>query len=84
MCYTEVVRKKRGNNVASLIWHNLTRLGIVGTAEPFKDLNIVLDNCGGQNKNRMVLRILFYLVRKQEDCYIKARLVFLGDSECQY
>jgi hypothetical protein len=75
MCYTEDIGKKGGNNVASLIWHNLKRLDIVGTLEPFKELNIVMDNCGGQNKNRMVLRMLFYLVKK--GVAIDARLVFL-------
>ena len=75
LMYTEDVGKKGGNNVASLIWANLTRLGIVGTTEPFKELNIVMDNCGGQNKNRMVLRLLFYLV-KLGIC-IDARIIFL-------
>jgi hypothetical protein len=75
MLYTEDAGKKGGNNVASLIWYNLKRLGIVGTNEPFKELNIVMDNCGGQNKNRMVLRLLHYLVKKK--VAVVARIIFL-------
>jgi hypothetical protein len=75
LMYTEDVHKKGGNNVASLIWYNLERLGILSTTEPFKEINFVMDNCGGQNKNRMVLRLLFYLVKKK--IAIQARLIFL-------
>ena len=75
LLYTEDVGKKGGNNVASLIWLNLKRLGVVGTLEPFKEINIVMDNCGGQNKNRMVLRLLHYLVKKK--IAVDARIIFL-------
>jgi hypothetical protein len=75
MLYTEDSGKKGGNNVASCIWTNLERLGIIATPEPFKEINIVMDNCGGQNKNKMVLRLLFYLVKKK--IAIDARIIFL-------
>jgi hypothetical protein len=75
MLYTEDVAKKGGNNVASLVWANLKRLGIMDAVEPIKELNIVMDNCGGQNKNRMVLRMLHYLVKKK--VAVDARIIFL-------
>jgi hypothetical protein len=77
MMYTEDVHAKGGNNVASLMWYNLERLGIIAASatEPFKEINFVMDNCGGQNKNRMCLRMLFYLVKKKI-CKV-ARLIFL-------
>ena len=28
-----------------------------------KEINLVFDNCTGQNKNRMVLRVLFFLIK---------------------
>ena len=34
-----------------------------------------MDNCGGQNKNRRVLRLLFFLVKKK--IAVEARIVFL-------
>jgi hypothetical protein len=76
LLYTEdVVGKKGGNNVASLLWFNLQRHGIVDTPQPFKEINLVFDNCGGQNKNKMVLRMLFFLVKKR--IAVEARAIFL-------
>jgi hypothetical protein len=75
LMYTEDIGRKGGNNVASLIWYNLQRLGVINTPEPFKEINIVMDNCGGQNKNRMVLRLLFYLVKRKVATV--ARIIFL-------
>jgi hypothetical protein len=47
--YTEDQVKKGGNNVASLLMLHLQRSGIfdqASTDSPFKELNIVMDNCG--------------------------------------
>ena len=79
--YLEDVGKKGGNNVASRLWVELVSQGLVPTAatiathKPVKELNLFFDNCGGQNKNRMVLRLLTFLV-KRKVCK-KARAVFL-------
>lgn len=75
LMYTEDGHKKGGDNVASLLWYNLERLGILSTTEPFKEINIFMDNCGGQNKNKMVLRLLFYLVKRK--VAVDARITFL-------
>jgi len=57
---------KGGNNVASLVMKTLEKLDWLkeveeGTAE----LNIFFDNCGGQNKNNMVLRLVPYLIENK-------------------
>lgn len=72
--YFETDGKKGGNNVASMLWNELARKGLTTPAGP-KEINFVMDNCGGQNKNRMVLRLLFLLV-KLKICF-KARMIFL-------
>ena len=63
MMYTKEHDKEGGNNVVSLLWENLKRLQVLATREPFKEINFIMDNCGGQSMNRMVLRLLFFLVR---------------------
>jgi hypothetical protein len=57
--YHEGEGKKGGNNVASLIYKYLDEQGYInrGRQQPRKELNIVMDNCGGQNKNRYVLQL---------------------------
>ena len=60
--YDEGVGKKGGNNVASLLVKELQRLNIMIQNETGKSLTFILDNCAGQNKNRMVLRLATYLV----------------------
>jgi hypothetical protein len=76
--YPEDVAKKGGNNVASLLMLHLQQQGIIDqavTTEPFKELNLVMDNCSGQNKNRHVLRLLHFLVKRK--IATTARAIFL-------
>jgi hypothetical protein len=73
--YTEDVAKKGGNIVASLLMHHFDRTGVSATTEPFKEINIVMDNCGGQNKNQHVIRLLHILVKRQ--VATTARIIFL-------
>jgi hypothetical protein len=78
--YFEDHAGKGGNNVTSMLWLMLKQKGIVAPpdaddADPLKELNFVFDNCGGQNKNRMVLRFLVVLV-KRKICKL-ARAIFL-------
>ena len=73
--YTEDVGKKGGNNVASLIWANVKRLGTQHNRAIQGDKFCrVMDNCCGQNENWMVLRMLHYLVKKH--IAIVARIIF--------
>jgi hypothetical protein len=60
--YTEDQGGKGGNNVASLIVKALHELGWIKDGSTGKQLSIILDNCGGQNKNNYVLRLALWLV----------------------
>ena len=72
--YEEGKGGKGGNNVASLLFKTLKKMDIL-KEETGKELNIVMDNCGGQNKNRMVLRLAPFLV---ENGYFEiVNLIFL-------
>jgi hypothetical protein len=75
--YTEDTAKKGGNNVASLLMNHLEDHGIVqqSLAKPFKELNFIMDNCGGQNKNMHVLRALHFIVKRK--IAVVARAIFL-------
>jgi hypothetical protein len=58
--YLEDLGKKGGDNVASMLWKQLKMSGLIpeDNSKPSiaaKEINIVMDNCGGQNKNNMVL-----------------------------
>ena len=54
--------KEGGNNVASCIITELRLRGLLSTDYPVKELTIIMDNCGGQNKNNYVLRLALFLV----------------------
>lgn len=61
--YPEGTGNKGGNNVASMLMAELRRQGLLDKSEgPSGELNLVMDNCRGQNKNRMVLRLAVFLV----------------------
>jgi hypothetical protein len=59
--YGEEHGGKGGNNVASLLMKHLFDRGLLDGIKR-KTLNVVMDNCGGQNKNNYVLRLAPYLV----------------------
>ncbi len=60
--YTEGEGGKGGNNVASLVMKALHNLGWIKVNRMGKWLSIIMDNCGGQNKNKFVLRLALYLI----------------------
>ena len=60
--YSEDQGGKGGNNVASLLIKAIEDLGWLIRDRCGGRLSIVMDNCGGQNKNKMVLRLALYLV----------------------
>ena len=57
-----------------MIWKQLKLQGLLN-GRTAHEINLVFDNCAGQNKNRMVSRLLFYLV-KLKVC-TTARAIFL-------
>jgi hypothetical protein len=66
-CYNEGHGAKGGNNVASMLIKTLMKIGIMkvdsnGNPIQGKELNVVMDNCTGQNKNNMVLLLAPWLV----------------------
>lgn len=63
--YTEAEGNKGSNNVASLIIKVLEDFGWLIQGQTGKQLSIIMDNCGGQNKNNNVLRLALYLVELQ-------------------
>jgi hypothetical protein len=62
--YSEDRGGKGGNNVASLLLKGLHDLGWIHDGTTGKQLSIILDNCGGQNKNNYVLRLALWLVER--------------------
>ena len=60
--YHEGQGKKGGNNVASMVMLYLKKKGWLNWQKTGKELNILLDNCGGQNKNNFVLWLANLLV----------------------
>ena len=73
-CYDEGVGRKGGNNVASLLMKHLRDSYGLSSQHPMKELNIVMDNCAGQNKNKMVLRLAAYLV--ESNYFKKVSFIF--------
>jgi hypothetical protein len=78
--YLEDLGKKGGDNVASMLWKQLKLMKLIPEnntkpATAAKEINIVMDNCRGQNKNNMVLRMLLLLVKL--GVAKKARAIFL-------
>ena len=65
--YLESESGKGGNNVASLLWKEFELKGLMSTSlgPPAEEINLFFDNCGGQNKNRMVLRLLHFMVMRK-------------------
>jgi hypothetical protein len=59
--YKEGYGAKGRNNVASMLMKTLDSLGLL-KEQATEELNIVMDNCSGQNKNNHVLLLAPYLV----------------------
>ena len=59
--YSEGDGKKGGNNVVSCLMKNFEEMGYF-QAPNYGELTICADNCTGQNKNRMVIWFIIWLV----------------------
>jgi len=60
--YHEGVGKKGANNVSSLIVKTLRVLNLLREDSVGGELNIVFDNCSGQNKNNTVLKLAAWIM----------------------
>jgi hypothetical protein len=58
-CYTygENEGNKGAHNVSSLLMHDMRPIGWIKEDEAGKSLTVIFDNCGGQNKNYVILRM---------------------------
>ena len=79
-CYKEGYGAKGGINVASMIMKTLQLTSVLkkdSFGRPIKggELNIVMDNCGGQNKNNYVLLLAPYLA--EMGFFATVNMVFL-------
>jgi len=73
---------KGGNTVVSLLLRFLSNRGWIQPGfGPWLELNLIVDNCTGQNKNRMVLRLAILLV--ELGYYKRVNIIFLvtGDTK---
>ena len=73
--YNEGIGKKGANNVASLIVKTLRRLNLLREDSAGGELNIIFDNCSGQNKNNTVLKLAAWV--KQMGYFENVNFVFL-------
>jgi len=73
--YHEGVGKKGANNVASLIVKTLRRLYLLQDDSVGGELNIIFDNCSGQNKNNTVLKLAMLL--KAAGYFTSVNFIFL-------
>ena len=63
--YPESAGKKGGNNTTSIIINYLrTFVFNNDQVSTKKEFNLIMDNCAGQNKNRMIINMASYLVEK--------------------
>ena len=73
--YHEGVGKKGANNVASLVVKTLKQLNLRREESVGGELNIIFDNCSGQNKNNTVLRLAGWL--KAMGYFQRVNFIFL-------
>jgi hypothetical protein len=60
--YTKAEGSKGSNNVAYLVMKVLVDFGWLIQEQTGKQLSIIMDNCGGKNKNNNVLYLALHLV----------------------
>ena len=73
--YHEGVGKKGANNVSSLIIKTLRQLNLLREDSVGGELNIIFDNCSGQNKNNTVLKMAMWL--KGMGYFTRVNFIFL-------
>ena len=78
--YEERSGRKGANNVASMLVHYL-KTNVLSKHQldhhniPKEELNLIMDNCGGQNKNGVIIKLGAYMVEK--GWFKRVNLVFL-------
>ena len=77
---TEAEGGKDGNLVASLIMKYLFDRGLLDGRQHYK-LTIIMDNCSGQNKNKMVIRLAPYLTIKKHFEHVSILFLIAGHTK---
>ncbi len=73
--YHEGIGKKGATNLASLIVNTLQQMNVLQKNDLAAELNIIMDDCRGQNKNNTVIKLAMWL--KQMGYFKRVRIVFL-------
>ena len=78
--YPESVSGRGSNNVCSCLYHYLINYvtnnhNSFAHRRPLKKLNLIMDNCGGQNKNNNVIRMCGWLM--EAGFFEEVRITFL-------
>jgi len=73
--YQEGEGRRGGNSVASMLMKFLKQEKWIQEGRTAEELNIIMDNCGGQNKNKMVFRFGIYLAELRY--FKKINFIFL-------
>ena len=63
--YSESEGGKGGNNVASLLLQYVREHFVESDLGPMLELNVIMDNCAGQNKNHMVIQMAAYISERK-------------------
>ena len=83
--YGEDIAGKGGNCVASMLYDRVNEVLVPRPSDldkdPIKELNLVMDNCGGQNKNRMVMRLLHVIVLRKIALRVNAIFLVKGHTK---
>ena len=61
--------------MASLLMFTLRKLNVIREGDIGGEVNVVFDNCSGQNKNNMVIRLVPYLI--ELGYFKKVNFIFL-------
>ena len=75
--YHEGIVRKGATNAASLIVNTLQQMNVLHENYLAAELNIIMDNCKGQNKNNTVLKLKLAMWLKQMGYFKRVRIVFL-------
>ena len=73
--YGEDEARKGADNVVSCLFKFLTDNELLNANRPIGSITFTFDNCSGQNKNKMMLRFMAWLVEK--GFFMQTRLIFL-------
>ena len=78
--YTEAEGGNGGNLVSSVIMKYMFDRGLLDGRQQYK-LTIIMDNCSGQNKNKMVIQLAPYQIMKQHFEHVSILFLVAGHTK---